>query len=93
LRGWRPISAALPTTPFRLSVFRGGRLPFHHQAQWALDNRASIGKRRSHVNPFHSGNSSEKMQKNLADKSPEIALKVSDACKYPVADPCRARRN
>jgi len=26
------------------------RLPFHHQAQWAQDNRVSIGKTRGRVN-------------------------------------------
>jgi hypothetical protein len=38
-------------SPFRRTLFRGGRLPFHHQAQRALDNRKSIGTKGARCQP------------------------------------------
>jgi len=50
LRGWRPISAALPRPVPSFYVPGHERLPFHHQAQRPQDNRVSIGKTTIRVN-------------------------------------------
>ena len=51
LRGWRPISAALPNPIPSFFVPGAGRLPFHHhRPEGQQDNRESIGKRTILVN-------------------------------------------
>jgi hypothetical protein len=52
LRGWRPISAAPPRSPFLRSLFRGWRNPFRHQCDDKLTYKhGSIGTYAQTVNP------------------------------------------